>query len=98
MVLGRTLTKKDGSVADEELIAKIKTECPEDTDIERVRCGDFAGYVAEYVDWHADAFWKKWFVACRRDLLFVTYTCKRGEEELEVADASALLSSLRWKG
>ncbi|MBC8038410.1 MAG: hypothetical protein H7X89_14450 [Rhizobiales bacterium] len=90
--------KKAGTVDDGELVAKIKNECPEGTDIEQVRCGDFAGYVAEYTDWHADAFWKTWFVACRQDLLFITYTCKRGEEALEMEDVSILLRSLRWKG
>jgi len=89
--------KEQGSVADAETLGQLRENCPDGTDFEKVRCGDFQGYVAEYVDWHTGAFWKKWFVACGQDLLFVTYTCKRGEEEVEIEKASVLLASLRSK-
>ena len=87
--------KKAGLVAEEEILAQLKSDCPDDTDFESVRCGDFTGYLAEYTDWSSDRFWKKWFVAYRQDLLFVTYTCNRGEEELETSQTATLLSSLR---
>ena len=87
--------KKEGLVTPAETMERTKAECPEDTDVESVSCGDFKGHTAEYVDWHAGSYWKKWFVACRSDLLFITYTCKRGEEELEIAQVAALLASLR---
>jgi len=89
--------KKEGAVTEAETLAQLRDDCPDGTNFTKTRCGDFSGYVAEYVDWHTDEFWKKWFVACRQDLLFVTYTCKRGEEELEIEQASALLASLRSK-
>jgi hypothetical protein len=86
--------KKDARVLDSEALAQLKNDCPEGTDMEKVRCGEFAGYMAEYVDWQGGDFWRKWFIACGHDLLFVTYTCKRGEEELEADAASKLLASL----
>ena len=89
--------KNVGTVADAETLTQLKSDCPDGTDFDRVRHGDFQGYAAEYVDWHTDAFWKKWFVACRQDLLFISYTCKRGEEELELEQAATLLASLRSK-
>ncbi len=89
--------KKEGLVADSEALAQLKGDCPDDTESERVRCGDFSGYVAEYVDWNAGLFLRKWFVSCRKDLLFISYTCKRGDEELEIDQVSALIGSLRSK-
>jgi hypothetical protein len=89
--------KQDGPVSEVEALSQLQENCPDGTQTERVRCGDFAGYVAEYVDWTEGAYWKKWLLTCGRVLLFVTYTCNRGEEELESAQASALLSSLRCR-
>jgi hypothetical protein len=89
--------KADGSVLDAEVLSQLQENCPEAAAAERTRCGDFEGYLAEYVDWAEGTYWKKWFVACRKVLLFITYTCKRGEEDLESTQASALLSSLRCR-
>ncbi len=89
--------KQDSWVTEAEALSQLKENCPEGTEADRVRCGDFAGYVAEYVDWAEGAYWKKWFVVCRKVLLFITYNCKRGEEDLESTGASALLSSLRCR-
>jgi hypothetical protein len=90
--------KKQGSVTLSELAAKMKSDCPEGTELHQARCGDFVGMVADYVDWNADAFWRVWLLARDRDLLHVTYTCRRGEEDLEAEQASRLLKLLRWKG
>jgi len=89
--------KKEGIVADAETLAQLKSECPDGTEFTKSRCGDFVGYVAEYIDWHANKFCRKWFLACRKDLLYITYNCARGEEELEVEQASSLLASLHSK-
>lgn len=86
--------KKAGAVLPSETLEQLKEDCPTDTEVQRVSCGEFTGYAAEYVDWSANAFWRKWFVACGQDLLFITYTCKHGEEDLEVDEASKLLASL----
>lgn len=90
--------KLAGWVAEEELCSKIRADCPVDTDCEKLHCGDFSGYTAEYVDWHTNAYWRIWLLSCRQDMLHVTYTCDRGDEELELPDISVLLSTLRWKG
>lgn len=89
--------KIEGLVDDAEVLAKFKGDIPDDTEIQQVCCGDFEGYCAEYVDWHSNSYWKVWLLACRKDLLHVTYTCQRGEEDLESSQASALLETLRSK-
>jgi len=89
--------KLEGTVLDTEALAQLRKNCPDGTESERARCGDFVGHAAEYVDWNEGVYWKKWFVACRRILLFATYNCKRGEEDLESQQTSTLLSSLRCR-
>jgi hypothetical protein len=51
----------------------------------------------DYLDWSEGVHWKKWFVACRRILLFATYNCKSGEQDAESALVSALLSSFQCR-
>jgi hypothetical protein len=86
--------KQHGDVSEDETRAQLEQDCPEDADIERVQFGDFSGYSGEYVDWNESVYWKKWFVRCGRVLLFITYNCKRGDEELEMAQICQILSSL----
>ncbi len=89
--------KQAGLVSDTELISQTRENSPEGAETERVKCGDFAGYAVEYVDWNDGFYWKKWFVACRKILLFVSYNCNRSDEDLESASVSVLLSSLRCR-
>ena len=89
--------KTQGMVESVEMLEQLKNESPDGTELEEVHCGDFHGYTAEYVDWNSGSYWRKWFVACRHDLLYITYTCKSGDEDLECTVASALLSTLRSK-
>jgi len=89
--------KTDGPVLDTETLSQLRENCPRDAEAESVICGDFAGYAAAFVDAGDGHYWKKWFLYCRHVLLFVTYNCRRGEEEFEVPRASALLSSLRCR-
>lgn len=89
--------KQGGTVSDSETRAELKRACPEDADVEATRFGEFVGYGAEYVDWSEGAFWKKWFVASGRVLLFVTYNCKRGDEGLELPQVSRILSSSKLR-
>src|ERR1700677_1889519 len=65
--------KQVGTVSDSETRAQLQRDCPDDTDLEPARFGDFIGYGAEYVDWSASIFWKRWIVASGRVLLFITY-------------------------
>src|ERR1043166_4756834 len=90
-----TVQKKEGVVSDAETLAQLKRNCPSDAICEKVRCGDFAGYVAAYVDWTTSRSWRIWSVACGSSLLHIIYACWRGEEDLEADDASALLQLLR---
>ena len=89
--------KLEGAVLASEALSQLRENCPDGTETESARCGDFEGHAAEYVDWNEGLYWKKWFVACREILLFATYNRKRGEEGLESPHAQALLSSLRCR-
>ena len=89
--------KLEGSILDAEALSQLRENCPEGTETARAQCGEFVGYAAEYVDWNEGLYWKKWFLACGKVLLFATYNCKRGEEDLESPHASALLTSLRCR-
>jgi hypothetical protein len=89
--------KQHGDVSDDETRAELQKDCPQDTEFERARFGDFSGYGAEYVDWNDSRYWKKWFVRSGRVLLFITYNCKPGDEELEMAQVCQILSSLECR-
>lgn len=89
--------KSSGFVSETETLSQVTEHCPDDAEPEKVRCGAFAGYIAEYVDWQESTYWKKWFVATGRNLLFISYNCPRGDEDLEAEDVTSLLSSLRSK-
>jgi hypothetical protein len=91
----RHARKEAGAVSDPEILAHIQRATPKGTACVKVRCRDFTGYVADYVDWATSRFWRVWFVACGGDRLHIIYTCWKGEEELEAGDASGLLQSLR---
>lgn len=58
--------KSEGSVSDTEALSQLQENCLEGTETERVRCGDFAGYVADYVDWNEGAYWKNGFLPVER--------------------------------
>jgi hypothetical protein len=89
--------KQAGQVLDTETREQMARESPEDAKVESVRLGDFSGYGTDYVDWQDSIFWRKWFVCSGRVLLFITYNCKRGDEELELPQVSRILSSLRCR-
>ena len=89
--------KNTGIISQHETLSQLKGDCPEYIEPEQVRCGDFEGFSVDYVNWNESAYWKKWFVASENTLLFISYTCKQGEENLEVEQVEALLSSLRYK-
>lgn len=89
--------KQEGEVTNCEAMERLKEDCPTEVDVAQIQCGEFGGYLADYVDWHSDAYWRKWILYCRNVLLFATYTCKRGDEDLEVNEAASLLESLRCK-
>ncbi len=87
--------KSSGGVSDSELAAELAKNLPEDSECSRTACGSFPGFVAEYTDWHSDAYWRKWMLGCGSVMLFITYTCKRGEEDLEADEAASLLHTLK---
>jgi len=89
--------KRGGPVSKEEILEQIGATAPVGTDVETSVLGEFSGQSAEYVDWHTDHFWKRWFVSNRSDLLFITYTCQRGDEDLEIPGVLDLLATLRTR-
>lgn len=89
--------KTGGPVLDTEALSQLRENCPREARADSVTCGDFSGYAAAFIDEGDGHYWKKWFLYCRRVLLFVTYNCRRGEEEFEVQAVSGLLSTLRCR-
>ena len=86
--------RKQSDVADADLREFAEAELPSNTPVEPVSVGDFSGVTAEYVDWSTSAFWKKWWIRVGSLMLYVTYTCSRGDEEIEEDDVQRILSSL----
>jgi hypothetical protein len=70
-----------GLEADAETLAQFTRDCPEETDFERVRCGDFQGCAADYADWNSDTFWKKWLVDCGKKTCSSSPTPARGAKK-----------------
>ena len=89
--------KDVGKVADSETQTQLQQQCPDDTDLEPAQLGDFIGHGAEFIDWSDSVFWKTWIVASGPVLLFITYNCKRGEEDLELSQVCEILSSLKLR-
>lgn len=89
--------KTNGPVLDTEALSQLRENCPSDAQVESMTCGDFAGYAAAFIDERDGYYWKKWFLYSGRILVFITYNCRRGEEEFEVQAASELLSTLRCR-
>ena len=89
--------KRNGFVADDDTLGALKDEIPVDTECNSIQLGDFKGHYAEYVDWSTNCNWKKWIVGCQKVLIFATYHCKRGDEDLEANQVSNILKSLRRK-
>jgi len=86
--------RKQSPVADPDLRAFAEEEVPSGTSLESASAGDFVGVRAEYVDWRDSRFWKKWWLRSGSLMLYVTYTCARGDEHIEEDDVERILSSL----
>jgi hypothetical protein len=89
-----TARKRSGHVAESELRSMALDALPADTPVESVSFGDFRGLAGDYVDWGSSAYWKKWWLFSGPVLLHATYTCSRGDEEIEADDVERILSSL----
>ncbi|PYK96417.1 MAG: hypothetical protein DME32_17705 [Verrucomicrobia bacterium] len=86
--------KQAGGVADPDLHGVAADALPTDTPVESVSLGDFRGVAGEYTDWNGNAYWKKWWLSSGALLLHVTYTCGRGDEDIEADDVERILSGL----
>jgi hypothetical protein len=89
--------KKIGKVLEGETKTQLQRNCPEGTESEPVLFGDFVGYGADYVDWSESIYWRVWCLASGRVMLYVTYNCKRGEEDSEVPKVTRILSTLKGR-
>jgi len=86
--------KQDRHVADPDLHGIAVDALPIDTPVESVSLGDFQGVAGEYTDWNGNAYWKKWWLSSGALLLHVTYTCPRGDEDIEAEEVERILSGL----
>jgi hypothetical protein len=89
--------KQVRNVLDNETRAQLQKGCPDATEIQPVHFGDFVGYGTDHVDQNDGAYWKKWFVASGQVMLFITYNCKPGDEDLELSQVCNILSSLKLR-
>jgi hypothetical protein len=86
--------RKQAAVADPDLHEFAEEELPSGSSLEPASAGDFVGVSAEYVDWSDTRFWKKWWLRTGPLMLYITYTCTRGDEHIEEDDVERILSSL----
>ena len=69
-------------------------DLPSGTSVDRVSVGEFTGVTAEYVDSRASRFWRKWWLRAGSLMVYATYNCSQGDEDIEKADVEAILTSL----
>jgi len=86
--------KQKGLVSDDDLRNSAAKELPEGEELSEAFFGEFTGFSTSYTDWHTDTFWKKWWLGNRDVMLYLTYNCNRGDEELELPYAEKLLTHL----
>jgi hypothetical protein len=86
--------RKESDVVDPDLREFASSEIPSGIAVEATAAGNFTGVTAEYVDWNTTAYWKKWWLRSGSLMLYVTYTCRRGDEEIEADDVEQMVSTL----
>jgi hypothetical protein len=87
--------KHNGSVSESDLQDSAGQDLPDETELIPVSLGGFTGFSASYIDEHTDTFWKKWWLGSGPVMLYVTYSCDRGDEEFELAQAEEILNQLQ---
>lgn len=84
--------KEDGEISREDLLEV--TCCDEETrkHLAENQWGDFTGFQLVYSE--DNTFWRQWWVANGRTLLFVTYNCELSQKDEETEEINRMVASL----
>jgi hypothetical protein len=84
--------KQAGTISREELLDATDCDAETQTHFQEKSCGDFSGFQLVYSE--DDTFWRKWWLAKGRTLLFVTYNCELTKKDDEKAEINQMVGSL----
>jgi hypothetical protein len=88
--------KRAGSISREELLDATVCDAETQTHLREKAWGDFSGFQLVYSE--DDTFWRKWWLAKGRTLLFVTYNCELTKKDDEKAEINQMVESLAVPG
>ena len=88
--------KQAGTINREELLEAVDCDSEAQRHLREKNWGDFAGFQLVYSE--DDTFWRKWWLAHGKTLLFVTYNCELAQKESEDEEINRMVCSLRERG
>lgn len=88
--------KPEGAISREELLESTDCDAEAQRHLKENVWGDFAGFHLAYSE--DDAYWRMWWLASGRTLLFLTYNCDLARKDDEKKDIDQMVGSLRAKG
>ncbi len=86
-----TLYQSEG-VSDEQLEEMAAEHLDADVTLEDVNINDFSGFVISYTQ--EGEYWCEWYLRTDKILLFVSYNCKEGNEEVDEDVVESILDSI----
>jgi len=88
--------KQAGTISREELLDATDCDAETQSHFQEKSWGDFSGFQLVYSE--DNTFWRKWWLANGRTLLFVTYNCELAKKDDEKAEISQMVGSLVVRG
>lgn len=88
--------KDGGSITEEDLQSLVKESPSPRTELVKVSYGSFFGVAIQYVK--EGLFWREWWLASGRLMIYATYNVAKGGEDLEEDKIESILSSLSSTG
>jgi len=86
-----TIFQTDG-ITDEQLEELASEHIDADAVFEDVNPGDFSGFAVSYLK--GEEYWSEWFLRTDNCLLFISYNCDEGNEEVDEDVVESILESL----
>jgi hypothetical protein len=84
--------ESDGEVTRSDLLGFATVDAETQNHLAERRCGDFTGFELAYSS--EGTFWRKWWLASGRTMLFVTYNADLEHEGVEQEAVNAMMESL----
>lgn len=88
--------KPKGKVTRDNLLDATHVDSETQKHLGEQRWGDFDGFQLVYSA--DDTFWRKWWLAADKTMVFLTYNCELNGQEVEREAVNAMVSSLRKCG